>query len=91
MERRWQFSGFIFMRIIFKSLSGVEEWSTISSVLLLSEQIVGIVSDLLIKCLVVWETFTLGEGEHCLGAGVVDGGVVFVWHLFFFLFFYNRT
>lgn len=66
MERRWQFSCFVFMRIIFESLGRVEEWSTISSVLLLTEQVIGIVSDLLIKGLVIGETFTLGEGEHLL-------------------------
>ena len=82
MEWGWQFSRLVLVRIIFESFSRVEEWSTISSVFFLTEQVIGIVSDFFIKCLVMWETFTLGESEHLFGARVVDGSVVFVWHFY---------
>ena len=89
MEWGWQFSSLVLVRIIFESFSRVEEWSTISSVFFLSKQIVGIVGNFFIKRLVMGETFTLRESEHLLGTRVVDGSVIFVWHLFFFLIFYK--
>lgn len=66
VEWRWQFSTLIFRWVVAEPLCRVEEWSTIASVLLLAEQVVSVVSNLLIKSSVVWEPLTLGELEHGL-------------------------
>ena len=83
VEWRWQFSSFVLVRVVVESLSRVEERPTISLIFLLPEQIVRIVSNLLVQCLVNGEPLTLRECEHLLRGGIVDCGVVIVWHLYF--------
>ena len=65
-EGRRQFSSFILARVVVESLRSVEEGSAVSIVLFLSEEIVGVVGDLLVESLVQGEAVALGEGEHLL-------------------------
>ena len=63
-ERRWQFSMLCWSSIIIESLGSMEKWSSFSLILLLPEQIVGIVGDLLVERLMHWEPITLRKSVH---------------------------
>ena len=54
----------VFVRVVVESLRRVEEWSAISIIFPFPEQVVSVVSNLLIERLVHWESLALRKGEH---------------------------
>lgn len=82
-EWGWQFSLLILVWVVVESLRRVEEWSTVSIIFPLAEQVVRVISDFLVQSFVHREPFTLREHVHLFRRRVIDRGVVFVGHIFY--------